>query len=117
MCCLEFPDLERFQQMYRKRGLVIFGMNASVRQDEPSTLRAFARQTGISFPLLLRADHLFRVYGRQKKMPLEVLIDRQGNVAYMAHRFDAHVLRIQLERLLKAPHPAAPQRPNAPSRR
>lgn len=78
-------------------------MNASVRQDRVSTLRAFAKQTGISFPILTRADHLFRVYGRQHKMPLEVIIDRDGRIALMEHRFDIQKLRRTIQSLLQRP--------------
>jgi len=91
----------------------VLGMNASERQDTCRILKTFQKQSGATFPILIRTDHLFGIYGRQKKMPLEVIIDQKGRIAHMAHRFDAKIFRSVFRRLLGPTPSVKKSRPKA----
>ena len=64
-------------QEFKDEGLVLVGVNL---RESPEAVRAFAKEFGITFPLLLDAagqsPRLFGLWGH----PNTVLIDRQGRV-------------------------------------
>ncbi len=71
--------------------------------ESTSTLAAFVQQTGVSFPIL-RNDTTYFDYanpdGAISPFPLDVIVDRQGNIAYLRHEFDAEAMVTTIERLL-----------------
>lgn len=68
-----------------------------------STLAAFVDQTGVSFPIL-RDDTTYFDYGNPdgaiSPFPLDVIIDRDGNIAYLRREFDADAMIMTIDRLL-----------------
>ena len=76
-CREEMPDLERFYRQNRKRGVVVLGIDQG---ESAEAAGAFAREHGVTFPILLDAD---QQYGRSYKaigLPTTVIVDRAGHV-------------------------------------
>lgn len=107
MCALEFPDLEKsFWQKYKSKDVVVFGMAQGGLSggDTPERLKTFVSQTGITFPILIGTGGLYRKYQLSETIspfPLDVIIDKQGKIAYIAGKFDAAAMEQVVQRLLK----------------
>ena len=71
--------------------------------ESTSTLAGFVGQTGVSFPIL-RGDSTYFEYadpdGAISPFPLDVIVDRDGNIAYLRREFDADAMVMTIERLL-----------------
>ena len=69
-------------------------------------VRNFIRQTGITFPVAF--DHNgsykgFKAFGGKAlaPFPIEVIIDRQGKIAYVSRKYEAKRMQGVIDRLLK----------------
>jgi thiol-disulfide isomerase/thioredoxin len=76
-CREEIPSLERLWRLERGRGVVVLGID----QGESSrVVEAFARHSGVSYPLLIDTDQRYgRAYG-SLGLPTTILVDRNGRV-------------------------------------
>jgi peroxiredoxin len=88
VCRKEMPSIEKeIWQAYKDKGLVLIGVD----RDEPlETLKSFATQTGITYPLALdpKAD-IFGLYADKKAgVTRNVLIDRDGKIVFMTRLYD-----------------------------
>lgn len=106
MCSLEFPDLEsQIWQKYADRGVKVLGLSGAglFGNESLETVRAFRDQTGATFPLLL-GDRTVRDYatpdGSISPYPVDVILDRAGNIRYLRHEFDGAAMEAMIERLL-----------------
>jgi len=73
----EAPAKVALHREFQSKGLEVLGVNLG---EEPETVRRFAREQGIPFPLLLdREGESPRLFGLWAH-PNTVLIDRQGRV-------------------------------------
>jgi peroxiredoxin len=84
VCQYTFPFLERIYQQLRSRGAQVWG----VVQDEAREARSFAKEFGVSFPILVD-DHpyaLSREYGL-KYVPTVFLIEPDGSIAVSSEGF------------------------------
>jgi len=70
-------------------------------------VRNFIRQTGITFPVAM--DHKgsykqFKGLGGKAlaPFPLDVIIDRQGKIAYVSRKYEAKRMQTVIDRLLRA---------------
>ncbi len=67
-----------------------------------STLNAFVEQTGVTFPIL-RNDTSYFDYaapdGAISPFPLDVIADREGQIRYVRHEFDADAMIETIDRL------------------
>lgn len=106
MCGLEFPDLDSLWRERAGEGLVVLGIDEGGLWggDTEEILRAFAEQTGVTFPLLLDPDRA-AVQGYDfgpsiSPYPLDVIVDRDGVVRYLGHEYDAAALRAAVESVL-----------------
>ncbi len=71
--------------------------------DTPEIVQAFVEQTGATFPVgwdTLGTYRAFRTGSGISPFPLDVIIDQQGRVAYVAREFDAAAMTAVVERLL-----------------
>ncbi|MDA0769095.1 MAG: redoxin domain-containing protein [Chloroflexi bacterium] len=77
-CRKEMPAFERTWQEYRDQGVVFVGV--AVQDHEPDA-RAFAEETGVSYPIGMDWNgRIFQSY-RPTAMPTTFLIDREGVVS------------------------------------
>ncbi|HVY46314.1 MAG TPA: TlpA disulfide reductase family protein [Minicystis sp.] len=76
-CAVEAPVLDRLARRYEKQGLVVVGVNVS---DAPATIKAYAAQRGLSYPMVVDGHDASDRYGVDK-LPSLVVIDKQGKVA------------------------------------
>lgn len=79
-CREEIPDFIKLQEKYRDRGLVFIG----VALDDKSTVRSFAAEMGINYPILLGETAAPDVAGKignvEGGIPFTVVIDRGGKI-------------------------------------
>ena len=78
-------------------GRGLFGSESS------STLAGFVDQTGVSFPIL-RGDNTYFDYadpdGAISPFPLDVIVDADGNIAYLRREFDIDAMVMAIDRIL-----------------
>lgn len=106
-CVREIPRLERTYQRYRDQGFVLLGVNTTY-QDDRAKVATFARDQGISYPVLLdTTGEVGRSYA-SSLMPSSFLIDRTGKIVLVrVGEVDEAQLQEQVAALL-ANAPAAP---------
>jgi len=76
-CRAEMPALERVYEANRDRGLEILAVNTTY-QDSESAAAEFAREFGLSFPIVLdRTGEVSRSY-LLRALPTTFFIDREG---------------------------------------
>lgn len=72
--------------------------------DDTATVQAFIEQTQITFPAGIElTTSYFTLYNAVKSIspyPLNVIIDRDGNLAYMVGDYDPEGMRAMIESLL-----------------
>jgi thiol-disulfide isomerase/thioredoxin len=74
-CRAEMPALERAQQQYRDRGLVVLGVDF---QEQDSEIQGFLQEVGVTFPSAVdRTGEAARQW-RATGLPTTFLIDRDG---------------------------------------
>ena len=78
-CVREIPRLERTYERYRNQGFVLLGVNTTY-QDDRAKVAAFARDQGISYPVLFDMDGKVGRSYASSLMPSSFLIDRAGNI-------------------------------------
>ncbi len=93
--------MEHLWQEYGKRGLQVVGVWAY----QKTHLEPILAQTGVTFPIGIPTDATaMKVYTAVHTgtswFPFQVLVDGQGEVAYMASDYDAEGLREALEAAL-----------------
>lgn len=88
VCRKEMPFIEsEIWQVYKDKGLALYGVD----YDEPlEKVEAFAKSTGITYPLALDpAGKVFALFARrQSGVTRNVIIDRNGNIAFLTRLFD-----------------------------
>jgi cytochrome c biogenesis protein CcmG, thiol:disulfide interchange protein DsbE len=75
-CRDESSVLESTYKRYRKRGLIVIGVDY---QDLAGDARAFARKHGMTYPLVRYTQHLVTVYG-VTGVPETFFVDRHGKL-------------------------------------
>lgn len=108
MCGLEFSDLEpSFWQRYKDQGLQVIGINPGglFGIEGGSIMNLFREQTGVTFPIGWDRSGsysaLFQSGGTDiSPFPLDVIIDKQGRVAYVSRAYDPEAMAGTIERLL-----------------
>jgi peroxiredoxin len=88
-CGAELPHLEALYQEKKDKGLVVLG----IAMDGPETVAQvgpFARRYNLSFPVLLDEEtRVVGVYNPKRTAPLNVLIDRKGQIARVRSGYNA----------------------------
>lgn len=88
VCRKEMPHIEKeIWQPYKDNGLIVIGVD----RDEPlETLKKFARETGITYPLALdpNAD-IFGLYAeKQAGVTRNVLINKEGEIVFLTRLYN-----------------------------
>jgi peroxiredoxin len=77
-CQHEIPMFVQLQDQYRDKGVVFLGVSID---DEPETLRAYAQDMHMNYPVLVGKDHEIQdAYGPMFGIPTTMLISRDGIV-------------------------------------
>lgn len=75
-CREETPDLQSLYEHNSNVGLVILGVN---QQEQPNTVRGFAQEFGVSYPVLLdRSGEVSGAYGVGRGMPITFFVAPDG---------------------------------------
>lgn len=81
-CRIEMPHLDRMQQTYRDRGLRIY----AISMDGPESVarvRSHVSRYDFSLTVLLDSEStVSQLYNPRRAAPLNVLIDREGTIAW-----------------------------------
>ena len=78
------PLLDRIHQRYEEAGFAVVSVNV---EGEDAPARALAKETGVTFPVLIdEGQHVSQLYNLEA-MPSSVLIDRDGIVRYVHHGY------------------------------
>ena len=74
-CRQEMPALQEIYDAHREHGLVLLGVDYGEERDQVVN---YAREIGVSFPLLLDRDTAVGQRYRVQGLPTTVFVDRQG---------------------------------------
>ncbi len=86
-CRAELPHLENLSHRYQGR-VAFYGINSS---DPPKITAAFARQSGLTFPMLSDTDHHVAFLYGADSIPLLVVIDTHGKVRAVTDGYSENV--------------------------
>ncbi len=106
MCSLEVPDVQQsIAAAYAEEDVVVWLVNT---HDTVADAQAFLRQGDVTLPCLLDTDAAwYRSYDRRSiegsyaPYPLQVLIDQQGTIQYLAGQYDPLAMRDRIDALLE----------------
>jgi hypothetical protein len=113
VCSLELPDIEqRFWRKYRDRGLKVVGLNPGGRggirgaaaTDDIGGVQRFTEKLGVTFPTGLEETGSYLRFAENFRganpFPIDVIVDRDGTIAYVAREYDPAAMEAVIERLL-----------------
>ena len=95
-CQAEIPELVRTYAEYRDRGVVVLGISID---DTAETLRAYAPQKNMTYPVLLMQDDVDQAYGPIFGVPVTFFIGRDGTIT---RKHFGPVTREQVDQEIKA---------------
>jgi peroxiredoxin len=99
-CKTEIPWYMEFRERYRKRGLVVVGV--SMDDEGWKIVKPFLKEKKMKYPVVIGNEELAKRYGLTE-MPLTLLIDRRGNIAFShAGLIDKDAFEDELRKLLAA---------------
>jgi thiol-disulfide isomerase/thioredoxin len=79
-CKQSFPVLDKLQNTYGSKGLVVIGVGVDEKAD---AYQAFASKMKTSFPLIHDASHQAAAAYKPTTMPSSYLVDRKGVIRYV----------------------------------
>ncbi len=88
VCREEMPHIEEeIWQKHKDDDLLVVGID---RDEPPETVKKFAEQTGVTYPLALDPDaEIFSLYAEKKAgVTRNVLIDRKGEIVFLTRLFN-----------------------------
>jgi hypothetical protein len=105
LCSLELPDIEsRFWKPYKDKGLVAAAIDAN--GDDPAGLKLFVDYKHVTYDVGLE-DPTTKTYAAVTEnykglnpFPVDIVVGRDGNVAYIAREYDPPTLQLVIEREL-----------------
>jgi thiol-disulfide isomerase/thioredoxin len=77
-CRAETPTIDRLARRLKRRGVRVVGVNVN---DRPAAAKAFAKQLGLSYPIVADLDGKVGASFGVQNLPTIVVIDRQGRIA------------------------------------
>ncbi|PWE01239.1 TlpA family protein disulfide reductase [Marinilabilia rubra] len=99
VCRKEMPHIEKeIWQKHKENGLIVIGID----RDEPlKTVKEFAKQTGITYPLALDPGaEIFSLYAEKEAgVTRNVLIDREGKIVFLTRLFNEKEFSSLVERI------------------
>lgn len=97
------PRLEGFNLDHADDGLVILGIGV---RDSPESMRAYAREVGVSYPIVVDDDGIVADEYQALALPVHYWIDRDGIVRDWAFgELPPDLLASSLETILPQPSP------------
>lgn len=74
-CRKEIPDLVRFYEEYKPKGVEIVSLAVN---DNPDAVRSYASNAGMKWVMLMGDDGIYQKYGGIRGVPTTIFIDRNG---------------------------------------
>lgn len=78
-CRQEMPTLERLR---RERGATLEVLGVSLDTGSKARVRAFVRELGLTFPILLDPEHVAGRLYRVRALPMSFIVDQGGVLRY-----------------------------------
>ena len=75
-CKREIPDFIKLQSEYGSKGVQIVG----IALDQPNKVKAFVKDNGMNYPLLLGTNEVAASYGGVEAIPTTFVIDKSGKI-------------------------------------
>lgn len=105
VCGGQLPDLEaRFWQKYKDRGLVMVSLNAHDASERMGEVDQYADNLRVTFPLGLEQTRTYAAltqnFAGLNPFPVDVVVGKDGKIAYIAREYDPDALVEVIERLL-----------------
>jgi peroxiredoxin len=105
VCGNQLPDLEaRFWQKYKDRGLVMVSLNAHDADERTGEVHQYADNIRVTFPLGLEQTQAYAALTRNfvgfNPFPVDVVVGKDGKIAYIAREYDPDALVKIIEKLL-----------------
>lgn len=99
------PDIEqRFLQQYGSRGLTVVALDAHDALEQIDQVARFVGKLGVSYPAGLEQTDTYQAltanFEGTNPFPVDVVIDRDGTIAYIAREYDPDAMAEVIERLL-----------------
>jgi thiol-disulfide isomerase/thioredoxin len=90
-CKRTIPQVQRLAAAFASEGLIVVGVNAGEDGKQAAT---YARELGIDYPIALDPDLELSDRLGAGKLPLLVVVDRDGTIVHRAKQVDAETLRV-----------------------
>lgn len=105
VCATQLPDIEaRFWQRYRRDGLTVVALNAHDDLEQIGEVGAYCEYLDLTFELGLEQSQTYagitENFSGLNPFPVDVIIDRQGIIRYIAREYDPDAMTEVIERLL-----------------
>jgi peroxiredoxin len=105
VCGGQLPDVEaRFWQTYRDRGLVVVSLNAHDGMDRIGEVDQYVDNLRLTFALGLEQSTTYRRltqnFAGANPFPVDVIVGKDGRIAYIAREYDPDAMTDVIERLL-----------------
>ncbi|MFV8749168.1 peroxiredoxin family protein [Nannocystaceae bacterium ST9] len=103
---MELPDMEqRFWQKYQVEGLVMVGIDPDDDDyTQISEVENFCETLGVSYPVGVEETMTYELFGASfdgtNPYPVDVIVDKQGIIRYVAREYDPAAMEEVIERLL-----------------
>jgi cytochrome c biogenesis protein CcmG/thiol:disulfide interchange protein DsbE len=96
-CKREIPDFIKLQSEYGSKGVQVVG----IALDEPEKVRAFVRDSGMNYPVLLGTDEVSAHYGGVESIPTTFILDKTGGIVTKYEGFKSkETFESQIKKLL-----------------
>ena len=105
-CKRTIPQVRRLAAAYAAAGLLVVGVNAGEKQAEAAR---YAQELGIEYPIALDPELELSDRLGAGRLPLLIVIDRDGTIVHRAKHVDEETLRV-VRKLLRSPSAAQPTR-------
>lgn len=101
-CRAEMPAIQKIYAEYKDRGLVVLAVNMTY-QDDKAAVAPFAREYGLTFPILLDEGNLVGAAYQLRSLPSTYFINRAGVIKeiVIGGPMAEALLRARVEQILK----------------
>lgn len=101
-CRAEMPAIERMYQEYKDQGFVVLAINMTY-QDDPFAIVPFAKEYGLTFPILLEETGDTASAYQLRSLPTSYFVDRDGTISevVIGGPMSEALLRTRIEQILK----------------